>query len=79
MSGIEVLSRTQRIIVLPNPSVSVINAGPPGPSPNTSNVEAIIGPRNGISGYAGLDAQALVPDILIPASIAISAYAWAND
>ncbi len=35
-----------------------------------ANVEAIIGPRNGIDGYLGLDLQGLVPDIRIPASIA---------
>ncbi len=99
MSGINVLSRvqkivvesrTQRIIVDAPYSVSVVNAGPIGPegsqgsqgvqgvqglsgsdaSVTEVNVEAIIGSRNGIDGYLGLDGSALIPDILIPASIA---------
>jgi lysophospholipase L1-like esterase len=35
-----------------------------------ANVEAVIGPRNGISGYLGLDVEGTIPDIRIPASIA---------
>ncbi len=80
MSVIEVLSRTQRIVVSSNKSVSVINAGPPGPRGweglpgsdavvDEANVEVVIGPRNGVNGYAGLDAEMLLPDILIPVSL----------
>jgi hypothetical protein len=48
MSGIEVLSRTQRIIVLPNTSVSIVKEGPQGP-------QGIIGPKGlvGPQGIAG--------------------------
>ncbi len=84
MSSIEVLSRVQRIIVESPSSVRVINAGPIGPSGlqgiqgvpgsdasvNELNIEAVIGSRNGIDGYLGLDVQGLVPDVHIPESIA---------
>lgn len=43
MSGIEVLSRTQRIIVLPNTSVSIVKEGPPGP-PGDQGLTGPIGP-----------------------------------
>jgi hypothetical protein len=46
MSGIEVLSRTQRIIVLPNTSVSIVKEGPQGP-------QGIIGPK-GLVGPQGI-------------------------
>lgn len=49
MSGIEVLSRTQRIIVLPNTSVSIVKEGPTGPRGD-------VGPR-GPQGLAGLDGE----------------------
>lgn len=52
MSGIEVLSRTQRIIVLPNTSVSIVKEGPPGPP----GLQGLIGPI----GPAGLDGASVV-------------------
>ncbi len=50
MSGIEVLSRTQRIIVLPNTSVSIVKEGPPGPR----GPEGLRGPQ-GLAGDDGAD------------------------
>ncbi len=87
MSGIQVLSRTQRIIVESPSSVSVVNAGPIGPrglqgipglegdpgsdaTVTEASIGAVIGPRNGTNGYAGLDSQSLLPDVHIPSSIA---------
>lgn len=45
MSGIEVLSRTQRVIILPNTSTSIVRAGPKGdPGPPGIGVEGPAGP-----------------------------------
>jgi hypothetical protein len=46
LSGIEVLSRTQRIIVLPNTSVSIVKEGPQGP-------QGLVGPK-GLVGPQGI-------------------------
>lgn len=48
MPGIEVLSRTQRIIVLPNTSTSLVKQGPTGPR----GADGLIGQR-GVDGPAG--------------------------
>ncbi len=55
MSGIEVLSRTQRVIVLPNTSVSIVKEGPQGETGLTGS-QGLIGPQGGIglSGPQGL-------------------------
>lgn len=54
MSGIEVLSRTQRIIVLPHTSTSIVKEGPPGPRGIQGPVGPI-GPSRGPVGPAGAD------------------------
>ncbi len=52
MSGIEVLSRTQRVIVLPNTSVSIVKEGPTG----LTGLQGIQGDQGlpGIQGDQGL-------------------------
>lgn len=55
MAGIEVLSRTQRIIVLPNTSVSIVKEGPEGPR-GPQGIQGIQGIR-GITGLTGASAS----------------------
>ncbi len=54
MAGIEVLSRTQRIIVLPNTSVSLVKEGPTGP-PGRDGLQGARGPEGpkGLPGDPG--------------------------
>lgn len=58
MPGIEVLSRTQRIIVLPNTSVSIVKQGPSGPP----GPEGALGPP----GPPGLDGDITGSELFIP-------------
>jgi hypothetical protein len=60
VSGIEVLSRTQRIVVLPNTSTSLVRQGPAGP----------IGPQGlmGPMGPAGLDGEDVI-DQYVPGTV----------
>ncbi len=55
MSGIEVLSRTQRVIILPNTSVSIVKEGPTGPA-GSAGIQGPAGSA-GSQGLAGSDAN----------------------
>lgn len=58
MTGIEVLSKTQRVIVLPHTSVSIVKEGPTGPS----GPQGPIGPP----GPKGLDGDTVASNLYVP-------------
>lgn len=71
MSGIEVLSRTQRIIVLPHTSVSIVKMGPAGP----------VGPKGelGPTGPKGLDGDLVGANLYVAKDGAPTTVATALD